>query len=115
MDKDDNVKIRKLGRRYGISVGNEIRKAQGEIYLRDWLITPIGKDERGREQYNYHRIYDIALLDELIRYFRKGNFDRVSAMIVGMYHMKDMFNRDIKTADDQAAEESNFWTREYFK
>jgi hypothetical protein len=46
-------------------------------------------------QLNMHKIYDLALLEELKRFNSKdGNFDRVMAMIVGMFMMQEMFNTE---------------------
>ena len=111
IDKKENVNIRKLGRRYGMSIANKERKGQGEIYFRDWLTTKRSRDETGKEKWNLHMIYDIPLLDEIIRY-GNGNYDRVSAMIVGMYHMKDLYNKDIASAEETYQE--SFWDRDFF-
>ena len=111
-DKRDNVSIKKLGRKYGFSMGSGARKGQAILYLRDWLRTKRGKDDEGNRLYNLNTIYDIALLDELIKFNMDGNFDRVSALLVGMFHLKDLYNKDI-----QAIEESNddsFFNREFF-
>ena len=68
---------------------------QGEIYIRDWLNTVIEIDEFGNEKKVLHTIYDTALLKELIKYNKKGNFDRVKALMVGMYHNKELYNRHV--------------------
>lgn len=39
IDKKENINIRKLGRNFGVSMGSKERKGQGNIYLRDWLVT----------------------------------------------------------------------------
>lgn len=111
-DKTDNVRIRKLGRSYGMSMGSKERKGQAEIYLRDWLKTPRGISENGDKKYNLHYIYDLALLDELIKYNRSGNFDRVSAMMVGMFHLKELHNRTISV--EESKESNSFFDRTFF-
>jgi hypothetical protein len=112
-DQTDGVRIKKLGRKYGCSMGSSQRKGQAEIYLRDWLRSKRGKDEQGNQQMNLHQIYDLALLEELIKYnSKKGNFDRVSAMLVGMYHLKDLHNKVVETAVE--SDGSDFWNREFF-
>ena len=111
IDKREKINIRKLGRSYGMSISNKERKGQGEIYFRDWLTMKRAKGEDGKEKLNLHYIYDLALLDELIRY-GSGNFDRVSAMIVGMYHMKDLHNRDVTEVMEEQPD--SFWNRDFF-
>ncbi len=111
-DKTDNVRIRKLGRSYGMSMGSKQRKGQAEIYLRDWLRSSRGKSEDGGIKLNLHYIYDLALVDELIKYNSHGNFDRVSAIMVGMFHLKDLHSREV--AVEEEALSSNFFDREFF-
>ncbi len=88
IDARENINIRKLGRIFGISCGTEQRKAQGDIFIRDWLKEKRGTDEDGKPILNLHMIYDVALLDELLRYNPKGNFDRVSALRILAFYMK---------------------------
>ena len=111
-DKTDNVRIRKLGRSYGMSMGSKERKGQAEIYLRDWLKTPRGRNESGEIRLNLHQIYDIALIDELVKYNRRGNFDRVSALMVGMFHLKDLHTREVQVVEEQSAD--TFFDRAFF-
>lgn len=111
-DKTDNIKIKKLGRSYGMSMGSRERKGQAEIYLRDWLKTPRAISQTGEKKCNLHYIYDVALLDELIKYNRSGNFDRVSAMMVGMFHLKELHNRELTITEQTNS--SNFFDRNFF-
>jgi len=111
-DKTDNVRIRKLGRSYGMSMGSKERKGQAEIYLRDWLKTPRGRDEAGQVKLNLHQIYDIALIDELVKYNRRGNFDRVSALMVGMFHLKDLHSKEVQVIEQSTNE--TFFDRAFF-
>ena len=111
-DKTDNVRIRKLGRSYGMSMGSKERKGQAEIYLRDWLKTTRGKDENGGTKQNLHYVYDIALIDELIKYNRRGNFDRVSALMVGMFHLKDLHSREVQMIEQSS--DTSFFDRAFF-
>lgn len=112
-DKSSNTRFRKLGRTYGMSMGSVQRTEQSEIYLRDWLLTPRGLDENERRRLNLHTINDIALLDELIKYNRKGNFDRVSALKIGMFHLKALHNREVELSE-QVADETSFFNRNLF-
>lgn len=112
-DKTDNVRIRKLGRTYGMSMGSKERKGQAEIYLRDWLKTPRGKSEEGDAKLNLHYIYDLALIDELIKYNKRGNFDRVSAIMVGMFHLKDLHSREVRIVEETTT--NDFFSRSFFE
>lgn len=110
-------KFSKLGRKYGMSMGSKERKFQAQIYLRDWLLTQRGKDEYGNELLNLHKIYDLALLDELIRYNNYGNFDRVSALLVGTYYMKYLFTKQVKKIMEEIEHDrgsDSFFERQLF-
>ena len=71
------------------------RKQQGELYIRDWLSSPRSKDDEGNVTLNLHKIYDPALLQELIKFNHKGNFDRAMALMIGMYHSRELYNREV--------------------
>lgn len=114
IDLKQHLNIRRLGRKWGMSMGSKERKAQALIYLRDWLLTPRGKTEEGKQVLNLHYIYDVALLDELIKYNSKGNFDRVSALLVGMYYLKYLFNKKIKEVTDQNDDRDSLFARSWF-
>lgn len=104
LDKRE-LRSRNVKRQYGMHM-TEQRKRQGELYIRDWLITPRHTDEDGNVTLNLHKIYDPALLQELIKFNHKGNFDRVMAFMVGMYHTRELYNREVveilqdRSADD---------------
>jgi hypothetical protein len=100
-------------RGYGMHM-SEARKAQGELYLRDWLKMPRGVDEDGNKVMNLHKIYDPALLQELIKFNPKqGNFDRVLAMMIGMFHLKELYNaQPVENTDDVTADE--FFDRDFY-
>lgn len=85
----------KTGRGKGMHV-NDKRKGMGALYLRDWLLERRGIDINGNEKLNLHYIFDPALLRELLKWNPKGNFDRVSSLLVGMYDMKECQNRPIE-------------------
>ena len=81
-------------RQFGMHMTQQ-RKKQGELYIRDWLVSPRSTDEDGNVTLNMHTIYDPALLLELIKFNHKGNFDRVMAFMVGMYHTRELYNREV--------------------
>ena len=70
-----NIKSSKVSRVYGIHMHEKLKDA-GEKYIKKWLLTEKNIDENGEKILNLNTIYDIGLLEELIQYNRKGNFDR---------------------------------------
>tara|TARA_R110000737_G_scaffold252551_1_gene261949 strand:- start:3181 stop:5151 length:1971 start_codon:yes stop_codon:yes gene_type:complete len=105
LDKKD-LRSKTVKRQYGMHM-TEARKRQGEIYIRDWLNTNRSTDDKGNQTLNLHKIYDPALLLELIKFNHKGNFDRVMAFMVGMYHTRELYNAEIKEVlEDNSA---NSW------
>lgn len=113
MGYDDKLKKPHITRTYGMAMGSgkeNLKRKQGLVYLRDWLITPRGKTSDGNILLNLHLIFDPALLLELIKYDEEKvtRFDRVAALIVGVYHMKEfaynsinMIRTDISTPAQQ--------------
>ena len=93
LDKRE-LRSKNVKRQYGMHM-TEQRKRQGELYIRDWLITPRHTDEDGNVTLNLHKIYDPALLQELIKFNHKGNFDRVMSLMIGMYHTRELYNREV--------------------
>lgn len=94
------------GRKKGISIaGNTGRKANGLIYLKDWLIQKRNIGINGESLLNLHYIYDVGLLRELLKFNGKGNFDRISCMIVGMFDVKETIFKQLvpenKPTDDE--------------
>lgn len=87
---------KKVGRKKGVSI-NSARKSEGVIYYRDWLLEKRSKDEFGNSLLNLHYIYDEGLLKELLKFnMNKGNFDRISAEIVGQYDRREQFFVEIQ-------------------
>jgi len=113
IDKGNNVHFKKLNRSFGISMGSKERKGQAMIYFRDWLKTPRGSFEDGSPRYNFHYIYDPALLEEIIKYNGIINADRHSAMLVAMFYLKDLYRKDQDYVYYEENKES-FFDRELF-
>lgn len=109
------LQTNKTGRNKGMTM-NVQRKLDGVIYLRDWLLLKRGKDALGNTLLNLHYIYDEALLKELLRYnLDKGNFDRVSALLVGQYDIKEQFFIEIrKPVPQNVYGQPNVFDRELF-
>lgn len=107
LDKKDLQSIRNRG--YGMHM-TEGRKEQGELYIRDWLLQK-RSEEDGKEILNLHLIYDIGLIRELIKFDKKnGNFDRVMALMIGMYLNKELYHAQVEEIKE---EEDDFWDRLY--
>ncbi len=86
---NENIPKSTVRRGFGMHIDG-YRKKLGISYLADWLTKPWMTDENGVTYYNYHKIYDLGLLEELIKFTEDRNVDRVSAMIIGMFHMKEI-------------------------
>ena len=105
------ARTRVYGQHMPIQVKNEC-----EIYLREWLLQPIGD---GKLQ--LHTIKSIPLLDELIAYNVDGNFDRVIALMLGIIQLIQMRNIVIEQAEQKAQDEEqeeaepDFFDRLIFK
>ncbi len=111
LDKKE-LRSKNVKRQYGMHM-TEARKRQGEIYIRDWLNTIRSTDQSGKKLLNLHKIYDPALLTELIKFNHKGNFDRVMSLMIGMYHTRELYNAEVKDIlEDRATDkwfEQNYY------
>jgi hypothetical protein len=83
-----NVKNSTVARIYGIHMV-DILKDAGEKYIKDWLLEVRDHDESGSPILNLETIYSIGLLEELIQYNRKGNFDRVMSFMMCMFQIQE--------------------------
>jgi hypothetical protein len=97
---------------YGQHMPTGVKK-ECEIYLREWLLSPIGD---GKLQ--LHTIKSIPLLKELIGYNDTGNFDRVIAVmlaIVQLIQMRSIILEEAKKKDDDTVDPMSFFKRQMFK
>ena len=92
----------KVKRVYGIHMTDKIKDA-GEKYIKKWLLTVIDYDEHGNEITNLDRMEDVGLIEELIKYNRKGNFDRVMGFMMCIFQIES----DTNDAQYQTREESD--------
>lgn len=83
-----SVKNSTVARVYGIHMPDKI-KDDGEKYIKDWLLEVRDFDENGTAILNLETIYSIGLLEELIEYNKKGNFDRVMAFMMCMFQVQE--------------------------
>lgn len=79
-----NVKNSRVNRLYGCHMNEQLKDA-GEKYIKSWLLDVQDFDDEGQPIRSLDQIYSIGLLEELISYNRKGNFDRVMALMQVMF------------------------------
>lgn len=86
-----------MGRKYGISIASNVQRKQTAIvYLKNWLISPRGKDIYGNPILNLHLIYDLPILKELLKYDGSKNADRISCLLIGMFDIKEaLFKNEV--------------------
>ena len=102
----------KSGRDKGVSIGSNLqRKGAGAIYLKDWLYTVRGYDNNDKKKYNLHYIFDPATLKELQKWNLVGNFDRVSALIVGMFDNYELLDKELSIENNNQYKETTFFKR----
>ena len=96
-----NIKKSKVARVYGCHMNLQLKDA-GERYVKEWLLTVLDYDENGGAIRVIDRIYSIRLLEELISYNRKGNFDLVSALFMCMFQVQEeSLGKEYKEKDDK--------------
>lgn len=83
-----NIKSSKVARVYGCHMSEKLKDA-GERYVKTWLLTILDYDENGDPIRVIDKIYSIRLLEELIAYHRKGNFDLVSALFMCLFQVQE--------------------------
>jgi len=95
-----NIKKSKVARIYGCHMNLQLKDA-GERYVKEWLLTVLDYDENGGAIRVIDRIYSIRLLEELIFYSRKGNFDLVSSLFMCMFQVQeDALGKEYKEKDE---------------
>jgi hypothetical protein len=72
---------------------DNVRKNQGDKYIDEWLRETRRVNEDGEKKYGLHTILDIGLIDELSNY-DDGNFDRIAALRIGMYALRELDYKD---------------------
>ena len=83
-----NVKESKVARVYGCHMNDQMKDA-GEKYIKGWLLRERDTDENGNVLTTIDYINSPGLLEELIVYNRKGNFDRVMALMQVMFQEEE--------------------------
>lgn len=72
----------KINSTYGFNISGEQHKLDCVRLTKEFLYEEISKDEQGNPIRNFHRIYDYQTILELKKWSTKGNFDRVSSMLL---------------------------------
>jgi len=80
----DVIKDSHVTRKKGIHMTKEL-KAYGENLIKTWLIEPV--DDLDMNILNMHKLRSQPMIKELIAYNPDNNFDRVSALMILMYHI----------------------------
>lgn len=75
---------------YGYVISDGAKRLDAMRLLREMLYEEIGKDENGNPVRMFHRIYDYQTILELKKWNIKGNFDRVSEMLIRAIEYKSM-------------------------
>jgi len=83
-----NIKNSKVARIYGCHMNTQLKEA-GIRYIKDWLATVLNYDSNGDAVTVIDKIYSIRLLEELISYNIKGNFDLVSALAMCLIQVQE--------------------------
>ena len=65
------------------------------VFKQRWLLTERDIDENGNKILNLETIYDTGLLEELINYNRKGNFDRVMSFMQLMFSIEETYEEEV--------------------
>ena len=105
---------------YGYSIGDNAKKLNAIRLLKEYLYEEVGKDEEGNPVRNFHLIYDYQAILELKKWNSKGNFDRVSEMLLRGIEWKaaelkglhDLENRQPLTAEN--IDENDILNRDWF-
>lgn len=90
------------------------RPQLAHAYLSDWLRQERSMMSEGGEQttiMNLNKIYDEGLLKELIKFNSEGNFDRVSAMRILPFMIKDRTDAEYKLRQELSVK--SFWDRDF--
>lgn len=104
------IKNSKVRRIYGCHMVDKLKDA-AEKYTKSWLLEERDYDEDGNLVSTIDTINSPGLLQELIKYNRKDNFDRVSALFMCMIQVQeDELEREYETNEVSDEEKVNIFT-----
>lgn len=107
------VTVKSYNKPYFMNMAGD-RPQLAVAYLSDWLRTErsaMSEDGNQTVIKNLNKIYDEGLLKELIKYNSEGNFDRVSAMRLLPFMIKDRTEAEYRIR--QELSQKSFWDREF--
>ena len=108
-----SVEVKETSKAYFMNMNGD-RPTQALTYLADWLLQErsltTGADGKTRTVLNLNKIYDLGLLDELIKFNDDGNFDRISAMRLLPYMIKE--KAEVEAAKTTKKSKA-FWNRTF--
>jgi len=107
----DVVQHSKVQRQKGMHMSKPL-KMYGEELIKMWLLDPYENEGL----LNLHKIRSIALLKEFIAYNDVGNFDRVMAFMMVMYHLEEVKKIKVeKETKTTTIYDQSFWNKSLFK
>jgi len=107
----DVVQHSKVQRQKGMHMSKPL-KMYGEELIKMWLLDPYENEGL----LNLHKIRSLALLKELIAYNDVGNFDRVMAFMMVMYHLEEVKKIKVeKETKTTTIYDQSFWNKSLFK
>lgn len=83
-----SIKDSTVARVYGIHMNEQLKK-DGAKYIKDWLLQVRDYDENGDAILNLETIYSKGLLEELISFNMRDNFDRIMAFMMCMFAVQE--------------------------
>ncbi len=83
-----NITNSKVARVWGMHMVDKLKDA-GEKYIKQWLLEEVDFDEHGNGILRLQTINCPGLLEELILYSRKGNYDRIMALMQVMFQIEE--------------------------
>lgn len=93
-----NIKNSRVSRIYGCHMNDKLKDA-GAKYIKKWLLTVRDHDEEGVKIINIETIKSPALLEELIGFNMKENFDRVMSLMMVMFQLEEDDYKEYKSDD----------------
>ena len=82
-----SIKNSKVNRKFGCHMTDKI-KEDCEKYVNNWLLEGY-EDDYGNNLSTIDEIDSLGLLEELLQYNRKGNYDRMSALFMCMIQLQE--------------------------